>query len=139
MKKVMMIMLFAAGLVVTSCDQSTKKEVNEEVTEIGNDLKDTYNDAKEGIQSAFDDITIPELNDEKAEAYLEEYAAYVKKQTEKGIENIENSEFVKETNEFAEKSEAYLKNLSAEAKVAFKETWAKIDAKAEEIENDLES
>lgn len=132
-------MMIAMGIVATSCDKTTKKEVNEEMNEIERNVEETYNDAKEGIQSAFEDIRIPDLNDEEAEAYLEEYAAYVKTQTEKGVDAIKNSEFVKKTEEYAEKSEQYLENLGEDAKVAFKKTWAQIDAKAEEIENDIEN
>lgn len=59
-------------------------------------------------------------------------------QMDKGAENIKNSEFTQKTQEFAKESEMYMKNLGEEAKEAFKATMAKIDAKAQEIENDLE-
>ncbi len=146
MKKLGISILVIAALVITSCKNETKKEINEETTEIGNEINegleeagDELNEFGNNVKSAFDDITIPEFDDEKAEAHLKSYAAYVKTQMDKGAENIKNSEFAKETEEFAEKSEMYMKNLSAEAKASFKATMDKIDAKVEEIENDMES
>lgn len=149
MKRVIFTVIIATALMITSCKESTKTEVSNEVTEISNDvekgvdklgdnIKEGYNNAKESVQATFDDIEIPELNDEKAEAHLKEYANYVKTQMDKGVENIKNSEFVEETKEFGEKSEAFMKNLGVEAKASFKATMAKINAKAKEIEKDLE-
>ncbi|SDS29984.1 hypothetical protein SAMN05216503_2614 [Polaribacter sp. KT25b] len=148
MKKIVLTIMVAASIVFTACKESTKKEVNNEMTEIGNDLeegvddlgndiKEGYNDAKDGINSAFDNIEIPKLDDEKAEAYLENYANYVKTQMDKGAENIKNSEFTMKTKEFANDSEQYMKNLGEEAKESFKATMAKIDAKVEEMEKDM--
>lgn len=149
MKKVVLTIMVAASLVLTSCKESTKKEANKEMTEIGNDveegleevgndIKDGYNNTKESVKSAFDDITIPKFDDEKAEAHLKSYANYVKMQMDKGAENIKNSEFSMKTKEFAKDSEMYMKNLGAEAKASYKATMAKIDAKVEEIEKDIE-
>ncbi|PQJ78913.1 hypothetical protein [Polaribacter porphyrae] len=150
MKKILLVFVLAVSTVLISCKESTKKEVNKEVSEIsnnakdgindlGNNIKEGYNDVKENMKSAFDDIKIPELNDEKAEAHLKNYSSYIKTQLDKGIKNIKNSEFTKEVEKFAKESEAFMKNLSAEAKASFKATIDKIDAKADEIEKDLEN
>jgi hypothetical protein len=149
MKKVF-ITLLVISFVFSSCKENNKKEVSNEDKEIknevkkelnnlGDEIKEGYQDVTESIASTFNDIEIPELEDEKAEAHLESYANYVKNQLNKGIDNIENSEFVKETKEFSKKSETFLKNLGSDAKVSFKETLYKIDAKVSEIEKDLES
>lgn len=156
MKKIVLTIMVAASIIFTGCKESTKKDIDKETTEIGNDIEDGLDDAKEGlndvgndieegyndtknsIASAFDDIRIPEFDDEKAEAHLKNYAEYVKMQMDKGAENIKNSEFTQKTKEFAKESEIYMENLGEEAKAAFKATMAKIDAKAQEIENDLE-
>lgn len=149
MKKVILTALFAISILFSSCKESTKREVNKEATEIGNEvekglnnlgdnIKEGYNEVKESVKSTLSDIEIPNLNDEKAETHLESYANYVKNQMDKGVENISNSEFVKETKAFGEKSEEFLENLGAEAKASFKATKAKIDLKVETIEKDLE-
>lgn len=141
--------MVAATIIFTSCKESTKKDANKEMTEIGNDIeeglddlgkniKEGYNNTKESVKSAFDDINIPKLENEKAEEHLKNYADYVKEQMDKGAENIKNSEFAAKTKEFANKSDAYMKNLGAEAKASFKATMDKIDAKADRIEKDLE-
>lgn len=150
MKRLFIVALVATSVVFTSCKETTKNDVKNEISETSKDIKnglneagdeisETYNDAKAGIQSAFDDIRIPNLDDEKAEAHLIAYADYVKAQMDKGAETINNSEFMRETKAFADKSEAYLENLGKEAKASFKATMAKIDAKVDEIEKDLES
>ena len=149
MKKVIFTTLLALSILIVSCKESTKREVNKEakaisnevekgLDDLGDDIKEGYNDAKESVASAFNDIEIPNLNDEKAEAHLKSYANYVKTQLDKGVENVSNSEFVKETKAFGEKSEEFLENLGAEAKASFKATKAKIDLKVEAIEKDLE-
>lgn len=148
MKKILLTALIAVSVAFTSCKENTKKEINSDVTEIGkdvekglnnleNNIKEGYSDAKESVASTFNDIEIPKLNDTKAEEYLKSYANYIKKQANKGAENIKNAEFVKETKEFGEKSEMFLKNLGTEAKISFKATMSKIDAKAKEIENEI--
>lgn len=146
MKKLGLSILMMAALVISSCKNETKKDIKEETTEIGNEINEGLDEAGkelnefgEDVKSAFDDITIPEFDDEKAEAHLRSYAAYVKTQMDKGAENIKNSEFVKETKEFAKKSEMYMENLGEDAKASFKATLDKIDAKVEEIENDMEA
>ena len=156
MKKIVLTIMVAASIIITGCKESTKKDIDKETTEIGNDIEDGledakeglndvgndikegYNDAKNSVASAFDDIRIPEFDDEKAEAHLKSYAEYVKTQMDKGAENIKNSEFTQKMKEFANESEMYMKNLGSEAKASFKATMEKIDAKAQEIENDLE-
>jgi predicted small secreted protein len=148
MRKIVLTMMVAASILWTSCKENTKKDVNNEVTKIGNDIekgaddlgnniKEGYNKAKKSIEGAFDDIKIPKLDDEKAETHLERYAAFVKEQMDKGAENIKNSEFTMKTKEFAKESEQYMENLGTEAKASFKATMTKIDAKAKEIEKDL--
>lgn len=156
MKKIVLTIMVAASMVFTGCKESTKKDIDKETTEIGNDIEDGLEDAKDGLNdlgndieegyydaknsvaSAFDDIRIPKFENEKAEAHLKSYADYVKMQMDKGAENIKNSEFTQKTKEFAKESEMYMENLGEEAKDAFKATMAKIDAKAQEIENDFE-
>lgn len=145
MKKLGLSILVMATLVITACKNETKKDIKEETTEIGNEISDGLNAAGkeinefgEDVKSAFDDITIPEFDDEEAEAHLRSYAAYVKSQIDKGAENIKNSEFAKETKEFADKGKKFMENLSAEAKESYKATMAKINEKVKEIENDIE-
>lgn len=145
MKKLGLSILMMAALVISSCKNETKKDIKEETTEIGNEINEGLDEAGkelnefgEDVKSAFDDITIPEFDDEKAEAHLKSYAAYVKSQMDKGAENIKNSEFAKETKEFADKSEKFMENLSAEAKESYKATMAKINEKVKEIEDDIE-
>ncbi|MBU3010768.1 hypothetical protein KO506_05105 [Polaribacter vadi] len=145
MKKLGLSILIMAALVITSCKNETKKDIKEETSEIGNEINEGLDEAGkelnefgEDVKSAFDDITIPEFDDEEAEANLRSYAAYVKSQMDKGAENIKNSEFAKETNEFADKSEKFMENLGAEAKESYRATMAKINEKVKEIEDDIE-
>ena len=156
MRKIVLSIMVVASIVFTGCKESTKNEANKEINEIGNDVEDGLKDAKDGLKdvgndikegyyntknsvaSAFDDIRIPKFENEKAEAHLKNYADYVKMQMDKGVENVKNSEFTMKTKEFARESEIYMKNLGSEAKQEYKETMAKINAKAQKIENDLE-
>ncbi|WP_439130423.1 hypothetical protein [Polaribacter sp.] len=145
MKKLGLLIVLITTLIATSCKNETKKEVKEETTEIGNEINEGLNKAGkeidefgEEVKSAFKDISIPEFDDEEAEAHLKSYLAYVKTQMDKGAENIKNSEFAKETKEFADESEKFMENLGADAKASYKATLDKINKTVKEIEADIE-
>ncbi len=145
MKKLGLFIVLITTLIATSCKNETKKEVKEETTEIGTEINEglkkagkEINKFGEDVTAALDDITIPEFDDEEAEAHLKSYAAYVKTQMDKGAESIKNSEFAKESKEFADESDKFMENLGAEAKASYKATLAKINKTVKEIKDDIE-
>jgi hypothetical protein len=145
MKKIVCTALVAFSLIATSCKESTKKEVNSEMNEakaklneVGNDIENSYNNAKKDVARAFKDIKIPEFDDERAEVYLKDYANHIEAKMNAGIEDVKNSEFAKETNEFAERSKAFMSSLDDKAQKQFNETKAKIDAKWDEWKTEAE-
>lgn len=146
MKKIVLKLCIATSFLVISCKESTKKEVNSEmnevkaeINELGNNIEKGYENIKADVSKAFEDIKIPEFEDEKAEAYLNDYADHIKAKMNAGVENVKNSELAKETTEFANRSKEIVKNLDDKARKQFNETKAKIDAKWNEWEREAKA
>ncbi|MDB2385255.1 hypothetical protein N9V96_02155 [Polaribacter sp.] len=136
MKKIVLTALVAGSILLSSCKDSTKQKVKDKMDEVGNSIEKGYEETKTNVSTAFNDINIPEFEDEKAEAYLNDYANHIKKSMDAGVENFKNSEFVEETNNFANRSKEVMMNLDEDAQKKFNETKAKIDAKWNEWEKE---
>jgi hypothetical protein len=143
MRKIIYTAFLMVSIVSISCKNENQKDIKNNISEIkedaaeglnelADDAKEVYNNAKESMKSAFDDIKIPSLNNENAENHLKEYADYVKAQMNKGAESMSNTDFAAKTKEYTEKSDAYMKELGADAKASFKATMSRIDSKWEE-------
>lgn len=133
MKKIVLSMMVAVAMLVTSCKtekkESVKQDVKETTQEVKKEVKETTKEVAKEIESAIEGVKIPKFDNEKVTENLKSYAEYAKKYIDAKGDVLKNAKLIKEGKDLLEQGKELVKNLDEKAVKQYNKALRAIQAK----------